>query len=255
MIQATITFCYKKKYLRAFITFVRMIYFVKIKNRMTTLSKDLKFVSKKTLRSNKRRVVADSSLPDHPSAKYLFGLDLDVVGGKSQRFLDFLKAFYNRIEREKVLIIGPRNEAELFTFAANGIPIGNISSIDLFSYSPKISLMDMHSMDFGDEVFDVVYAGWVISYSENRDTAISEMLRVLKPGGVIGLTATFSKTSNDELIKNRGYMVGSKNRIKSIDCLAKLFNDLENDGRIVFQSTRKDFKRNSAGMICFEKNF
>ena len=62
------------------------------------------------------------------------------------------------------------------------ILISNISDIDLFSYSPLVKLMDIHNLNFEDNYFDIVYAAWVIAYSDNKSKAISEMERVKKKG-------------------------------------------------------------------------
>ena len=255
MIKGLARYFYRRKYTRAAITFIRMIFFVKLSKKMKITDKKLDHVSENTLLSNKRRVVADPELPSHPTARNLFGLDLDVVGGKSQRFLDFLKLYDDKLEDKKVLIIGPRNEAEIFTFAGSGLDTKNIIAVDLFTYSPKIQVMDMHELEFGNGIFDVVYAGWVISYSEKRSLAISEMMRVLKPGGLVGVTATLAKASNDDLIAKRGYMIGSKDRIQDVDSLVDLFQDQGHAGKVVFRSTSKEFAVSTAGMVCYEKNF
>jgi hypothetical protein len=42
----------------------------------------------------------------------------------------------------KILIIGPRNEGEIYNFISNGFLMKNITAIDLISYSSKIKLFD-----------------------------------------------------------------------------------------------------------------
>lgn len=243
----------RNKFLRAFFTFSRMIYFIKIKGNMKSLETNPQFVAEKTLRSNRRRVIEDNQLPAHPTARTLLGLDLDVIGGKSMRFIDFAKFFYSgRVKDKKVLLIGPRNEAEIFTFLGNGFGRKTLFSIDLFSYSPLINIMDMHNLKFADNEFDIVYAGWVISYSENRTKAISEMLRVTRPGGVVGITATLSPVSNEDLIAKRGYMVGSKNRLQNLTDLSDLFLPFVENGNVILLAPTSEDE--NAGLACFRKS-
>lgn len=219
------------KYVRGLWVYLRMFWFIKIKNQLRSLNPDsLTNTSNLTLESNRRRVVSDSSLPPHPSAKTFLGLDLDVFGSKSSVYLKYLRLKYSssEIRRKKILIIGPRNEAELFNFIEYGFSRKNIKAIDLFSYSSLIELGDMHDLKYEDNCFDIVYAGWVISYSENRELAIREMMRVCKNDGEIAFTATLSQTSNKEIISKRGYMVGSHDRLQNImhmrDLLAPNFS-------------------------------
>jgi SAM-dependent methyltransferase len=87
--------------------------------------------------------------------------------------------------RARVLCVGPRNEAELLVMAAHGFRLKHITAIDLFSSSPLIVPMDMHRLEFPDTSFDVVYACYVITHSDDPSRACREMLRVTKDGGLI----------------------------------------------------------------------
>ncbi len=54
----------------------------------------------------------------------------------------------------------------------------------------EVQTMDMRSLGFGDASFDVVVSHWAVhnlSEQEDRKVALREMVRVLKPGGVIML--------------------------------------------------------------------
>ena len=50
----------------------------------------------------------------------------------------------------KILIIGPRTEAELFLYQSRGFPQENIYALDLISYSESITVGDMHQIPFED---------------------------------------------------------------------------------------------------------
>ena len=123
----------------------------------------------------------------------------------------------------KVLSIGPRSESELLLIASFGFKFSNIKSLDLFSYSPMIDVGDMHEMPYGDNSFDVLFSGWVLAYSDNREKAIKEMVRVLKPGGYITFGQGFS---NDYDTKN--HVLGGVTRENNIDDIfASIVNNID----------------------------
>ena len=90
----------------------------------------------------------------------------------------------------KVLSIGPRTEMELLNLVAHGFSIENVRGLDLFSYSPWIDVGNMHRMQYPDNSFDVVIAGWVLVYSSDPEQACREMLRVSSDKGIIAIGAT-----------------------------------------------------------------
>ncbi len=85
----------------------------------------------------------------------------------------------------KVLTIGPRTEGEIFCLKAYGFKSENIRGLDLISYSPYIDVGDMHKLPYEDNSYDIVIASCVLAYSLDQETAIKEILRVLKPNGLI----------------------------------------------------------------------
>lgn len=83
----------------------------------------------------------------------------------------------------KTLCIGPKNEGEILLIESHGFK--DVVGIDLFTYSPKISVMDMHKMSLSTSQFDTIFCGWVIKYSYDIHKAISEIVRVSKDGAII----------------------------------------------------------------------
>lgn len=83
----------------------------------------------------------------------------------------------------KTLCIGPKNEGEMLLMEAHGFR--DVIGIDLFTYSPKIFLMDMHEMRFSDNTFDTIMSGAVIRYSYDAKKAVREMIRVAKDGAML----------------------------------------------------------------------
>ena len=179
----------------------------------------------------------NKKIKKHPRAKYFLGISLDLSGLKSSWIINALDAIpeINKFKKKmKVLIIGPRNESEVFNFRGNGYYKKNISAIDLMTYSPLIELGDMHNLNFSDNTFDIVYAGWVLAYSENKIKAINELVRVVKNDKFIAIGWSVSNITNEEIEKNRGYMIGSKNRVQNSDDILILFKDY--DIKVVFES-------------------
>ena len=86
--------------------------------------------------------------------------------------------------RSKVLVIGPRNEYDLFLMLTCGFEWDNIEGLDLISYSPKIRLGDMHAMPYPESIWDAVVIGWTLSYSHQPQQAAREIIRGTKNGGV-----------------------------------------------------------------------
>lgn len=94
----------------------------------------------------------------------------------------------------KTLSIGPRAEGELLLIAGYGFTWQNIHAIDLFSYSPRIDVGDMHDMPYEDSTFDIVFSGWSLAYSDDRPRALREIIRVLKDGGIVAFGQGHSRT-------------------------------------------------------------
>jgi SAM-dependent methyltransferase len=90
---------------------------------------------------------------------------------------------YRDVSGEKVLIVGGRAIHEFFEATLYGFSWSNIVGADLLSAHPKIIEMDMHQLRFETGTFDVVMMINTLGYSETPETAISESMRVLRPGG------------------------------------------------------------------------
>lgn len=104
---------------------------------------------------------------------------------RTEKLMIVLRALDDVPKDGRVLVIGPRNEAELLLLSLYGFKLKNITSVDLFSYSPKIQLADMHDLPFPDASFDVVYSAWTLKYSYDINKACSEIVRVVRPGGYV----------------------------------------------------------------------
>jgi SAM-dependent methyltransferase len=125
----------------------------------------------------------------------------------------------------RILSVGPRSEGELFNLAAHGFLWRRITGLDLISYSPRVLLGDMHAMPFPDGEFDAVVLGWVIAYSEEPVRAAREVLRVIRPGGIVAVGVEYSPLSQEEELRSYGYLPGARTRISSCDAILGFFGD------------------------------
>ena len=136
-----------------------------------------------------------------------------------------------------LLCVGPRNEAELFLLRAHGFKVSQ--SIDLFSYTPHITPMDMNDLDLTENSVDVYYSSAVIRYSPDIKKTVSEAIRVTKHGGLIAIMFTFDlnlKPGENELVP-----VGSELQ-NGLGDLLKLF-----DGFIDVVHYQNEFKEEKYG--------
>ncbi len=113
--------------------------------------------------------------------------DLNVFNFSRQRieFLIYILRIVPANFDGKTLSIGPKNEGELILLAMHGFASENIIGIDLFSYSPKILVMDVHCMNFPDNSFDTITCGWMLTYCYDIEKAIREIIRVAKNGALV----------------------------------------------------------------------
>lgn len=230
-------------YIRNFVSIIRCFFYLKVLGRkIETLHSPTEHVSQNTIFSNKRRVLQDNSKHPHPSARYFLGIDLDQGATKSNLLINPIKSVMKintRISEAKVLTIGPRTEGEILNLVGHGFARKNISALDLFSYSPWIKVGDMHDMPFDDNSFDVVILGWVLAYSNDKRKAAAEIMRVAKPGAVVGIGVSYSPRSNEEIIENRGYLIGSEERITSTSDIHSYF-----DGKVESIFFQHDISKN-----------
>jgi len=184
---------------------IRLYYYVRVRNQLRTLESDDSIAEALT-----------------HNLKSLGGFG----GRRMRRLIKAIAAIETISLNEQLLILGPRNENDLLIAAAEGFKWTNIVGCDLISYSPKINLGDLHALPYSDNSFDVVICGWTLSYSDNPMKAASEILRVVKPGGLVGIGIEYSNLSDDEYRELLGYsLAGVGRRLNSVDDLKTLFYD------------------------------
>jgi len=211
---------------RSYFSLLRAIIFIKIfRRKVKEYNGNLKDVAENTIFSNKRRITKNNKIHPHPRAKYFMGIDLDQSCIKSDLLIEGYKSICNRnfISESDVLSIGPRTEGEIFNLYSHGFQLNKIKAIDLISYSKYIDIGDMHKLPYEKNTFDFVLMGWCLAYSDNKKKALEEAIRVTRHGGSIAIGLSYSPKSNEEIINNRGYLIGSEERIRSLNDLVNLF--------------------------------
>jgi SAM-dependent methyltransferase len=152
------------------------------------------------------------------------------------------------LSQYKALIIGCRTEEEIFLFKGYGLH--DVRAIDISSYSPLIELGDMHQLPYEDSSFDFVFCAYTISYSANPRQAASEMIRVLRNGGLVAMVMEYCPWSERAEIEDKllGYRLTPGERLECFDDMINLF-----DGHIdkVFMRYDAEMKRHHGiqGMI------
>ncbi len=128
------------------------------------------------------------------------------------------------IQNLKVLSVGPRVEGEIFNLLGYGFSLENITGLDLFSYSSRIDVGDMHNLPYADNSFDVVIFGWVLGYSDNKVQCANELNRVCKNGGVIAVGNGYYELSDEDVIRQGGLKIGSEEKVQNLDFIERLFS-------------------------------
>ena len=85
----------------------------------------------------------------------------------------------------------------------------------------------MHELNLQNEQFDIVLMGWCLAYSNNKSKAISEAKRVLKKNGSLIIGYSVSNKTDEEIEKERGYLVGSPfDKISSMNDLDSIVSSI-----------------------------
>lgn len=147
--------------------------------------------------------------------------------------------FQNR-DSMKVLCVGPRTEVEFFMLLSEGFGPQNLTGLDLMSYSDFVDVGDMHHMPYGDNNFDIVFLGWVLTYSTDMQQVANECIRVAKPGGYVAIGVEAEPLPSDE--KLYGHSLGDAPQIQTTDEILELFA-----GHVFAVPFRHDIHRSKKG--------
>lgn len=139
-----------------------------------------------------RKMEIDQNATDNAINEHVLPYNFGNIDGffrrRTEQIINVMRSISCvKADESKLLCIGPRNEGEVLLLDAYGFKLENTTSIDLFTYTPTIDLMDMHRMTFDDNAFDIVYSAYVLTYSTDVKKACEEMVRVVKDGGIIAI--------------------------------------------------------------------
>ena len=104
-------------------------------------------------------------------------------GERTRYLISRMARFLKAEPPPRILCVGSRNRYELDYLAEAGYT--NAIGIDLHSTDPRIRVMDMHSLSFGDASFDAVFAAHSLEHALEPTRAASEIERVVTPAGLL----------------------------------------------------------------------
>ena len=189
--------------IRYSISRLRFIYFVKVLRKLRTLESPHEGVAENTIDHNLKGIT-------------------DYAAVRPLALIKPLSVIESLSKDSKVLTIGPRTEGEMLALVGYGFLPQNIVGLDLITYSPWVDIGDMHQMPYNENSFDVILAGWVIAYSHTPGIAAKEMIRVLKPGGIVAIGVEYGIDNAKELL---GYIPGAGRKTNSVDQITRYFAD------------------------------
>jgi hypothetical protein len=190
-------------YIREKFVLARIFYFVKLKHRLRT--QDSKEAFDSTVMHNLK--------------------GLKMCNNRMDLLIKPVSAIETLDKNSKILVIGPRNENDLFSLLGHGFAWNNIYGLDLISYSNRVFLGDMHSMPFTDDFFDAVLCGWTLSYSSTPEKAAKEILRVVKNSGIVGIGVEYTTMLKEDVEHLLGYSIQDYSRLsKRINSTSEILN-------------------------------
>lgn len=139
---------------------------------------------------NHRKLLAQKT--DNESLVYHEYLEVQITRSYSKRcdpFPERSRELINKVAETieisgfDVLCVGCRNINEINYLRDKGAK--KVVGIDLYSEDSDISVMDMHSMSFDENSFDMVYSSHSLEHSLDTMKAVNEFVRVVRDGGFI----------------------------------------------------------------------
>ena len=195
-------FLLKLRFARYLVTLIRFIYFVFLKNNLKTINQSNNTIDVTSVRNRKSLL----SFRDCYS------------GQRSEYFLNIFKSLRinKKISKMSVLVIGPRNEGELFNFYSKGFKPQNIDAFDLLSYSSRIKLLDVNDKEKITKKYDLIYLGFMIAYQKNPQILINNLANNLNNDGYLAITG--------ELLNNKIKNKSTFTTFKALKNIQYLFN-------------------------------
>lgn len=184
----------------------------------------------------------------------MFFADLSNRPDLISNVLTSLNEVRQNASRMRVLSVGARTEAEIFSLVNAGFRLPNIECIDLFSYSPLIKIGDIHNIQYPNDSFDIVLCGWVLEFCSDFEAACEELKRVCKPNGYIAIGGMHHPSSIDLTEYNRRKHHEDRVWYCSIDNIKRSFS--VSDADFVFKSDieERDLDKRGDVLAIFKPN-
>ena len=164
--------------------------------RWSVLKRKLLILSEHSDSVGKNAIAYNLTAFENPDAAFGMGKRMSLI-------IYPIAAIFHQNKNAKVLIIGARTEDDIFWARAMGLR--NALGLDLFTYSSLIEAGDMHNLPHADCSYDAILLGWVLAYSTDPMKAITECIRVLKPGGYLAIGMETLEAKYFEASKNKRY--------------------------------------------------
>jgi len=200
IINSLITDIYKIDLIRTLIVLIRFIYFYHIRKKMSYYIDPQKKIEEHIIikkESGKTDTVITHNMH---FVENLFDLKKTFArfsGHKTVEISYPLKSIdFIDYKNNKILSVGPRNEGELYLLRSLGFKWNNIYALDLLSYSNLIELGDIHKAKYVDNFFNIIFCGWVITYSDKFEVLLDELLRIVKDNGIISIGFSYNPKNN-----------------------------------------------------------
>ncbi|MDQ3000955.1 MAG: class I SAM-dependent methyltransferase [Fibrobacterota bacterium] len=176
---------------------------------------------KRTLRTFETRFAFETTVSHNLKGLRSFNPRIDLL-------IKPLSVLELMTKESRILVIGPRNEHDLFTLIGNGFSKDRVKGLDLISYSSLIDLGDMHATKYPDGAWDAVIVGWTLSYSSEPGKFAREMVRIVKPGGVLAIAVEYATMTEQDEQALVGYNIQETGklhkRINSVKEILDLFS-------------------------------
>jgi SAM-dependent methyltransferase len=146
------------------------------------------------------------------------------LSGKRQRLMHMYLSDNNRISSENIKLLHVAPEQALYHFLKRKKNIsyycGDIDP-DRYWFCHNITYLDLTNIPYDDESFDFIIASHILEHIPEDLKALSEIQRVLKPGGVallqVPISWTLKKTYQDKNIlteNDRELHFGQKDHVR-----------------------------------------
>lgn len=147
-----------------------------------TLWSKIKYQFLKLGKKNDYKKYLDTQL-NRSKSKYAHSGKNDLEVQRKERLVALLTQQVALQEMSKGLVIGCRNSYELDLLESQGVR--QVMGIDLFSFDPRIKVMDMMELKFDDDTFGLIYCSHALEHAYDYKKALAEIVRVAKDKAIV----------------------------------------------------------------------